>query len=542
VIWTGSDDGRLHVTRDGGATWTSVEKNVPGVPANTWIPHITPSTHSGGQAFVVFDNHRRGDFTPYLYRTDDYGKTWKSLATKDLKGWALALAQDPVRKDLLFLGTELGLWVSFDGGAKWLPFRHGVPTASVMDLAIHPRELDLVIGTHGRALYILDDIRPLRDISEATLAEPLHLYGIADAQQHWVDPEPGGFSPGSGAFRGENEPYGALVTFSLNDATLPLPDEKKERERKLAERQALRIPPPTPESKPAKPAGKPEVAGKTAGAVEPKPEEQTKEKDAKEPAKEVEIRVKDASGTTVRTFTAPVKLGVNRVAWDLRSDGAKPFPQEGEPEPHPAGFEVGPGTYTATVKFKGKEASGTFKVVADPRTRYSETDWQRRAEALRKVQNMLEALAEAARRLRSAEAAVDLALARREPPKEGEKEAEKKDDKESADPLAEAAGKLKESLKKAEKKVWVPYDNFGLVGGRDSASTLAFNAAYYLSSSYAPPSPNLEAHVASAERAVAAALAEANRVFSTEMEEFRRQVEEAGIGLLTPGKPLEVKP
>ena len=125
---------------------------------------------------MVFDNHRRQDFTPYVYRTDDWGKTWKSLATQDLRGYALSVEQDPADRDLLFLGTEFGLWVSFDGGARWVPWTHGVPTASVMALAIHPRDLDLVIGTHGRALYVLDDITPLREVSAATLAEPVHLY------------------------------------------------------------------------------------------------------------------------------------------------------------------------------------------------------------------------------------------------------------------------------------------------------------------------------------------------------------------------------
>ena len=121
VIWVGTDDGRLHVTRDGGKTWTSVEKNVPGVPANTWIPNILPSKFDAASAFVVFDNHRREDFTPYVYRTDDWGKTWKSLATTDLRGYALAIEQDPGDKDLLFLGTEFGLCVSFDGGGRWMP-------------------------------------------------------------------------------------------------------------------------------------------------------------------------------------------------------------------------------------------------------------------------------------------------------------------------------------------------------------------------------------------------------------------------------------
>ena len=103
----------------------------PGVPKNTWVPWIKASAYDAGTAFVVFDNHRRSDWTPYVYRTDDYGKSWKSLATGDLRGYALTLEQDPVDRDLLFLGTEFGLFVSVDGGARWLPFRHGLPTTSV---------------------------------------------------------------------------------------------------------------------------------------------------------------------------------------------------------------------------------------------------------------------------------------------------------------------------------------------------------------------------------------------------------------------------
>ena len=230
VIWVGTDDGRVQVTRDGGKSWTSVEANIasnPGVPKNSWVPEIKASPHDAGTAYVVFDNHRRSDWTPYVYRTDDYGKSWKSLATASLRGYALTIQPDPVDRDLLFLGTEFGLWVSFDGGGRWLPFRHGLPTTSVMALAIQPRESDLVIGTHGRSLYIVDDIGPLRHASAATLAEPLHLYPVSDAQEHYSPST--GYRGGSGQFTGENEPYGALLTYSLHLPGLALPDEVKER-------------------------------------------------------------------------------------------------------------------------------------------------------------------------------------------------------------------------------------------------------------------------------------------------------------------------
>jgi photosystem II stability/assembly factor-like uncharacterized protein len=237
VIWVGTDDGRVHVTRDGGKTWDSVEKNVKGVPANTWVPEIRPSKYDPASAFVVFDNHRRSDWKTYVYRTDDWGKTWKSLADdRAVRGYALNVEQDPVDKDLLFLGTEFGLWFSLDGGKRWTKWTQGLPTVAVMDMVIHPRENDLVLGTHGRAIYVLDDVRPLREMSDEVAAKPLHLFAIGDAQQHNFVPDAGGIALGSTEFRGENRPYGALLNVWLSDKTLPHPVEEQERERKEKER------------------------------------------------------------------------------------------------------------------------------------------------------------------------------------------------------------------------------------------------------------------------------------------------------------------
>jgi photosystem II stability/assembly factor-like uncharacterized protein len=130
VIWVGTDDGRVHVTRDGGGTWQSLEGSVKGVPANTWVPHIEPSKYDAATAFVAFDDHRRGNFEPYVYKTTDFGKKWRSLATPDIWGYALVLEQDPVKQNLLFLGTEFGLYVSVNGGGSWMKWTHGLPTAS----------------------------------------------------------------------------------------------------------------------------------------------------------------------------------------------------------------------------------------------------------------------------------------------------------------------------------------------------------------------------------------------------------------------------
>ncbi|HEV2843327.1 MAG TPA: hypothetical protein VG477_00660, partial [Thermoanaerobaculia bacterium] len=474
VLWVGTDDGRLHVTRDGGQNWTSVEKNVPGVPANTWIPHITPSKHDPATAFVVFDNHRRSDFATYAYRTDDWGKTWKSLVTKDLRGYAHILEQDPVQKNLLFLGTEFGLWFSLDGGGRWMKWTHGVPTVPVMDLVIHPRDHDLVIATHGRALYVIDDIRPLRTMSEKTLAEPLHFYEGGEVQQYWRGPEPGGFALGSSEYRGENEPYGAILTYSLNVPGLPLPDPEDERARKLEERQARRKE-PEEEPKTARELAAQEQTGpgspeaRTGEAAAEKKDE-GKSEDKKKP--EVEIRIADASGKTVRTFTAPARKGVNRVVWNYNRDGFNPLPAEREPDPHPEGPELRPGTYGVTVKYGDRESKGTVQVVQDPRFKLTGADWDKREEAIQQLYGLANALSEAIKRVRDTRSDVNALLAKL-PKKEGDAAAK-------PDPVAEAGGKLAEGLTQLERKLWVPYDVKAAIYPEKDVLSKTFYSAQYV--------------------------------------------------------------
>jgi photosystem II stability/assembly factor-like uncharacterized protein len=547
VIWVGTDDGRLHVTQDGGKTWTSLEKNVPGVPANTWIPNILASKFDAGTAYVVFDNHRREDFKAYVYRTDDYGKTWRSLATADLRGYAHVIEQDPGDKDLLFLGTEFGLWVSNDGGGRWMRWTHGVPPAPVMGLAVQPRELDLVIGTHGRSVYVIDDIRPLRTLSEKAMAEPVHLYGASPAQQHWNAGEPGGFGLGSSEYRGENEPYGTILTYSLSGPGLAYPDEKKERARKEEEREArLRQEegrpvtglPQTPEELSASETPGKKTPPAAKGEAAAKPAEKAPEKKAEE-TKEVEIRIADASGKTIRTFTSPARQGLNRAVWDLTTDSPKQFPSERPPRPHPSsGVEVIPGTYTATIKMGDHEAKTTVQVMADPRSKNTEADWRARDAAVQRVQALLGALAEAAQRIRDTKADVDSVVARVQAQKKDKDQPPAKDAK--PDPLVEAANKLKGDLDKLEVRLWTPYDAVGIQPGTD-ATTKVFYAFGYTLSSMAPPSPTHLEYLRQAEKATNDVLADVNRLFETDVAAFRKQADAAGARLLPDLGKVEVK-
>ena len=164
-IWVGTDDGNVQLTRDGGKSWTLLSGGLAGLPKNAWVTTIEPSPYEAGTAFATFDNHTTGDMKTYVYETTDFGKSWKSLASEAVAGHAHVVRQDPVNPNLLFLGTELGLYLSVDRGATWARFTGNLPKVAVHDIAIHPREGDLILATHGRGVYIVDDITPIRQLT-----------------------------------------------------------------------------------------------------------------------------------------------------------------------------------------------------------------------------------------------------------------------------------------------------------------------------------------------------------------------------------------
>lgn len=214
VVWVGTDDGNLQLTRDGGKTWTNVVGNIAGLPKSAWVSSIDAGHFDEGTAYATFDLHTFSDMRPYAYRTGDYGKTWTVVAAADgpVHGYAHVIKEDLVNKDLLFLGTELGLWVSLDGGKQWAQYKGGdLPDVAVRDLAIHPRDNDLVIATHGRGIWIVDDITPLRALTPEMLAKEAAFMPSAPVVQRIQ--AFGGWSNGDAAFAGPNPPSDAVITY-----------------------------------------------------------------------------------------------------------------------------------------------------------------------------------------------------------------------------------------------------------------------------------------------------------------------------------------
>jgi photosystem II stability/assembly factor-like uncharacterized protein len=212
TIWVGTDDGNVQLSRNGGKAWTNVVANIAGLPKNTWVSWIEASAFDEGTAFVTFDGHGTGDMSPHVYKTSDFGKSWVSLSTQELKGFAHVVKQDPVNPALLYLGTEAGLFISLDGGGQWAAFKGGdFPPVPVRDIAIHPREKDVVLATHGRGLWIIDDITPLRMLTPEILSTNATFLPSRPSTFNELGND--GWADGDGEYDGRGPRDGAAIAY-----------------------------------------------------------------------------------------------------------------------------------------------------------------------------------------------------------------------------------------------------------------------------------------------------------------------------------------
>jgi hypothetical protein len=353
LIYVGTDDGLVQVTEDGGKTWRQVEK-FPGVPDRTYVTRLLASQHAEGVVYLAFDNHKNGDFAPYLLRSADAGKTWVNLKG-DLpeRGPVLAIAEDHLNPDLLFVGTEFALYCTLDGGRKWLRLKAGLPTIAVKDLAVQRKVDDLAVGTFGRGIYILDDYSPLRELTPQTLGREAALLPVRDAILYVPTRQfglPGKAFLGSAFYAADNPPFGAVFTYHLKESL------KSQKQKRLDLEKA---------------AGKKD-------APPPFPSRDQLRAEAEEEAPAVLLTVRDPKGRLVRTLTGPVAAGLHRVRWDLREPAPvlpKSEPKEADEDlfaARPSGPLVMPGTYTVALakRVGGKVtplgAAREFKVVLDP--------------------------------------------------------------------------------------------------------------------------------------------------------------------------------
>ncbi|MGB2906710.1 MAG: hypothetical protein WBB73_06405 [Candidatus Aminicenantaceae bacterium] len=325
LLYAGTDDGLIQVTEDGGENWRRIEK-IPGVPGGYFVNDIRASKFDGDTVYAAVDNHKTGDLKPYLLKSTDRGRSWASL-NGDLPEQTIvwAITQDHVKKELLFIGTEFGIYFTLDQGEHWAKLQGGVPTISFRDLEVQERESDLVGASFGRGFFILDDYSPLRHVTQEALAGEAVLFPVKDALRY-IEKRPFNLRDksflGDGIFLAPNPPFGAIFTYYLKETLKTAQDERRKKERELDK------------------AGEPV----TFPGWEVLEQEQREEKPA------VVLTVKDASGQVVRRLSGPAGNGIHRVAWDLGYPDLRPTRLQQQQLPPwadpPRGPMAAPGEFT----------------------------------------------------------------------------------------------------------------------------------------------------------------------------------------------------
>lgn len=338
MLWVGTDDGRVHITQNGGQTWTEVTANLKGLPKGSWIPQIKASQKNKGEALLIANDYRRFNYTPYAYRTKDYGKTWTRIVdSNDVESYTLSIIEDPENPNLVFLGTDDGLYVSFNAGEKWQKWGKSFPTVSTKDLAIHPREQDLVIGTFGRAAWVLDDIRPLRAIAKdmSILNKEVALFESPTAYLAAYQQPTGSRFGADALYNAENREYGAMLTYFLKEG-----------------------------SKKADKAAKKEE-------MDDDEEAETTQKEMTGVQKKDSVQFDIFDGDRlIRTLKikTPEKAGFHRLYWNMDEKGPdRPSRRINKSNRERGGVTVKPGTYRVQVSHGTTMDETTIKVETDPR-------------------------------------------------------------------------------------------------------------------------------------------------------------------------------
>ncbi len=327
IVWVGTDDGNVQVTRDGGRTWTNVVGNIHGLPKNAWVSSIEAGHFEQGTAYATFDVHTLGDMRPFVYKTGDFGQTWTPVVAEGgaVRGYAHVVKEDLVNKDILFVGTEMGLWISLDGGKQWAQYKGGeMPNVAVRDLAIHPRDNDLVIATHGRGIWIVDDITPLRALTPETLTKEAVFVQARPSVQSISGG--GGWSNGDAVYVGPNPTDEAVITYY----------QKKRH-----------------------------IFG------------------------DLKIEVFDSQGKLLSTIPSSKRRGLNRTTWPMRLKPPKVPRAASAAFSASIGPRLLPGTYTVKMTKDKQVYTTQLQVVTDPRSKHTPEDRRAQLDLSMKLYNLL---------------------------------------------------------------------------------------------------------------------------------------------------------
>ncbi|MDR3698517.1 MAG: hypothetical protein P4L56_02710 [Candidatus Sulfopaludibacter sp.] len=477
VIWAGTDDGNLQLTRDGGKTWSNLTGNAPGVPKFAEIAWVEPSRTAGGTAYVAFEHHWFDDFHPYIFKTTDFGKTFTNI-TGNLPAddYLWVVKEDPKNPRVLYAGGELGLHVSFNGGGQWVRMHlKNLPTVAVRDITIHPRDNDLILGTHGRSIWILDDVTPLQQINDQVLGESAYLFSMRPALRFDGGGGRGGGGIGMGGnkpFAGPNPPYGAAITYYLKD---------------------------------------------------------------RGPSK---LEVLDASGKVIRDLgPAPQEAGLNRVMWDLRfqgphtrlvrgagdggdAEGGRGFPARGP--------LVLPGKYTVRLTAGSKTLTRELEVKLDPTIPVTSEALRTQLEINLKLRDMQSGVNDALRGIDSYKSQLDTA-----------EKTVRALDPQATKVLAALITERMQQLSAMELKLARPADIPGYSMGPRLVDRLSalLNAIDRVLDA---PTPYQIEHFNELRAEFLANMGDVNRFVEKQIPEINDMLKKNNAGAIMPGKPIEI--
>ena len=477
LVWVGTDDGRLHVTNDGGASWESLEAKLFGVPRNTWIPHVEASKHDKDVAYVVCDDHRRANWEAYIYRTEDGGETFTRMNSKGIRGYPHVIEEDPVDPRLLFVGTEFGMWVSRDGGDSWFQWTHGLPTTPVTAIHVHPRDHDLVIGTFGRSAFVIDDIRPLRNPAAGDADQLVRLIEPPPAYQYRTKQTGASRFPANGEYRGQNRARGAFLSFHVAEF-----DER--------------------------------------------------------PA-EASVTIESADGTPLKRIKHKVATGINRVTWRFDRAGFRGANDTTPDLELGGGPEILPGTYIVRINLGEHESSGQVEVLADPRVDIPMDERSAKLNAILEAGEISATFSIAQARLRRAMSDLDQieALAKRDKDPTVDQDAEGYVHPQQ--PLLDAVKSASEKLDEISEAFNGPKDQKGISRRPNLISGRVNSARWAMTSSWDAPTPGQLKALEDANQALAEGLEMLNAALENEVAAAREAYEASGIGLLRGLDPVK---
>ncbi len=477
VIWVSTDDGNIQLTKDGGKTWTNLNSRIKGLKSGAWMPQVKASKYKAGEAVLVVNDYRRDDWTPWLYRTTDFGKTWERLVDdQDVSGYVLSYVQDPVEPNLMFVGTEFGLYVSFNAGQSWNQWKDGYPTVSTYDLDIQEEFGDLVIGTFGRSIWVLDDIRPLRALAKegtSLLNRNIYAYEAADAYL-WSRKEAAGTRfQGDAIYKGDDKANGALLTYSLK---------------------------------------------------------KTSKQDTTIKSDTVWIKVFDASNNEIRkTFTVG-KQGMNRYNWDMCRRGFRST-TTAKPEKEiqdVSGRWVLPGKYGVQFKYGDDSVMTNVLIKKDPRIDITEETMAKNAQTLDQITKYQMLATTAIDQLTEANKSIELT------------QAAMKRQSVVDDNITSAAKELKKKIKSLKELINDKEDLQGFIDGGQIISGKLWTTSFY-SQLYSKNNSSQEIAANQLKSQLDGVLIQTNTFFENEWLEFQKNVEMLNLSLFQPYEKLELE-